>query len=167
MRDPQTVHYFFLTRCQNTSIPIPKMMQYLLISSKEGNVQFSHYFVHTPQNIRTTNEARVVGKCLAGDKDSCHFLEDGDFTLIFRWFGPCLFIVAADKSENELMVYEFLSLYVNALHRYFGKFSERHVLFNIDRLHMVLEEMVVDGEVVETSIKNALSPIQMLDTVSR
>ena len=65
------------------------------------------------------------------------------------------------------MIYEFLSLYVNALHRYFGKFSERHVLFNIDRLHMVLEEMVVDGEIVETSTKNALSAIQMLDSISR
>lgn len=96
----------------------------------------------------------------------CHFLEEGDHSLVFRWFGPCLFIVAADHSENELMLYEFLSLYVNALHRYFGKFSERHVLFNIDRLHMVLEEMIVDGELCESSVRNALIPIQMLDNIS-
>ncbi|KAK7005378.1 AP-4 complex subunit sigma-1, partial [Halocaridina rubra] len=146
---------------------IKKMMHYLLIASKDGNVQFSHYFVHASQNVRTTNEARVVGKCLSSDKESCHFVEDGDFTLVMRWFGPCLFVVAADKTENELMVYEFLNLYVNALHRYFGKFSERHVLFNIDRLHMVLEEMVVDGELVESSVKNALSPILVLDSMSR
>lgn len=74
--------------------------------------------------------------------------------------------MAADEAENELMVYEFLNLYVNALHRYFGKFSERHVLFNVDRLHMVLEEMVVDGELVESSIGNALSIVQMLDSVA-
>lgn len=96
----------------------------------------------------------------------CHFLEDGEHTLIFRWFGPCMFVIAADQSENELMVHEFLSLYVNALHKYFGKFSEKHILLNMDRLHMVLEEMVVGGELIEPSIRNALSPIQMLDAIS-
>ncbi|XP_042216604.1 AP-4 complex subunit sigma-1-like [Homarus americanus] len=144
------------------------VMHYLLIASKDGNVQFSHYFTHITSGSRTTTEARAIAKCLGAEKDAalCHFLGDGDHTLVFRWFGPCLFIVAADHAENELMVYEFINLYVNALHRYFGKFSERHVLFNIDRLHMVLEEMVVGGELVESSIRNALSPIQMLDTVS-
>lgn len=96
----------------------------------------------------------------------CHFLEDGQHSLVFRWFGPCMFVVAADQSENELMIYEFLSLYVSALHKYFGKFSEKHILLNIERLHMVLEEMVVGGELVEPSIRNALSPIQMLDAIS-
>ncbi|XP_045613464.1 AP-4 complex subunit sigma-1 isoform X1 [Procambarus clarkii] len=142
------------------------MMHYLLIASKTGNVQFSHYFTHITPCSRTTIEARIITKCLSAEKDACHFLEDGDHTLIFRWFGPCLFIVAADHAENEMMVYEFLSLYVDALHRYFGKFSERHVLLNIDRLHMVLEEMVVGGELVESSIRNVLNPIQVLDTVS-
>lgn len=138
----------------------------MLIVSKDGNVQFSHYFTHINSNSRTALESRVASKCLSSDKDACHFLGEGDHTLVFRWFGPCLFIVAADDTENELMVYEFLSLYVSALHRYFGKFSERHVLFNVDRLHMVLEEMVVGGEIVESSIRNVLSPIHMLDTVS-
>ncbi|XP_069997756.1 AP-4 complex subunit sigma-1-like isoform X2 [Penaeus vannamei] len=142
------------------------MMQFLLIASKDGNVQFSHYFTHSDQRGRIATEKRVVSKCLSAEKDSCHFVPDGEFTLIFRWFGPCLFVVAADEAENELMVYEFLNLYVNALHRYFGKFSERHVLFNVDRLHMVLEEMVVDGELVESSIGNALSIVQMLDSVA-
>ncbi|MPC14217.1 AP-4 complex subunit sigma-1 [Portunus trituberculatus] len=124
------------------------MMHYLLIS-KDGSVQFSHYFTHSSPSSRPTTEAR------------CHFLEDGPHTLVFRWFGPCMFVVAADHSENELMIYEFLSLYVNALHKYFGKFSEKHILLNIERLHMVLEEMVVAGELLEPSIRNALSPIQI------
>ncbi|XP_063879054.1 AP-4 complex subunit sigma-1-like [Scylla paramamosain] len=141
------------------------MMHYLLIS-KDGNVQFSHYFTHSSPSSHSTTEARVIAKCMSADRDACHFLEDGPHTLVFRWFGPCMFVVAADQSENELMIYEFLSLYVNALHKYFGKFSEKHILLNIEWLHMVLEEMVVAGELLEPSIRNALSPIQMLDTIS-
>ncbi|XP_050698861.1 AP-4 complex subunit sigma-1-like [Eriocheir sinensis] len=141
------------------------MLHYLLIS-RDGNVHFSHYFTHINPTSRPATEARVIGKCQAADKDACHFLEDGQHSLVFRWFGPCMFVVAADQSENELMIYEFLSLYVSALHKYFGKFSEKHILLNIERLHMVLEEMVVGGELVEPSIRNALSPIQMLDAIS-
>ncbi|KAG7172006.1 AP-4 complex subunit sigma-1-like [Homarus americanus] len=94
------------------------VMHYLLIASKDGNVQFSHYFTHITSGSRTTTEARAIAKCLGAEKDAalCHFLGDGDHTLVFRWFGPCLFIVAADHAENELMVYEFINLYVNALH---------------------------------------------------
>ncbi|CAL4156361.1 unnamed protein product, partial [Meganyctiphanes norvegica] len=143
------------------------MLHYLLIVSKEGHIHFSHYFTSVETNAQPVREAGAIAKCLAADRESCHFMEDRKNTLIFRWFGPCLFIAAADQEENELMVYEFLNLYVNSLHRYFGKFSERHVLYNIDRLHMVLEEMVVDGEIVESSIRNILSPIQMLDNVAK
>ncbi|KAK3890855.1 hypothetical protein Pcinc_005215 [Petrolisthes cinctipes] len=141
------------------------MMHYLLIA-KDGKVQFSHYFTHVTPSARPALEARVVSKCQSADKEGCHFLEDGEHTLVFRWFGPCIFLVGADHQENELMVYEFLGLYVGALQRYFGKFSERHLLLSTDHLHMVLEEMVVDGELVESSIKNVLAPIQMLDAAS-
>ncbi|KAG0721857.1 AP-4 complex subunit sigma [Chionoecetes opilio] len=141
------------------------MMHYLLIA-KEGSVQFSHYFTHTTPAQRPATEARVIARCSAAHKEACHFLEDGTHTLVFRWFGPCMFVVAADLAENELMVYEFLSLYVSALHKYFGKFSEKHILLNLERLHMVLEEMVVGGELLEPSIRNALSPIQMLDAIT-
>lgn len=86
--------------------------------------------------------------------------------VIYRWFGPCLLIATANLQENELLVYEFLNLFVAILQKYFGKFLERHILFNLDRLHMILEELVINNEIVESSIKNTLGPILMLDNMN-
>ena len=75
-------------------------------------------------------------------------------------------IVSADNSENELLVYEFMNAFINTLHQYFGKFTEKHVLFNPDKMHLVLNEMVVKGNVVEVSPNNILGPIILLQKQS-
>lgn len=96
----------------------------------------------------------------------CHFFEDDDSIIIFRNFGQCITIVVADPQENELVAYEFLGLAFTLFQNYFGKFMERNILNNVDKLHMILEEVVINGEIVETSSKNVLGPLLMFDNLN-
>ena len=69
--------------------------------------------------------------------------------------------------ENELVVYQFLHLFKSCLQKYFGQVSDKHFVLSGDRIHMILEELVVDGDIVESSIKNAVNPIMMYESVSK
>jgi hypothetical protein len=40
---------------------------------------------------------------------------------------------------------------------------ELDIMFNLDRAHMLLEEMVMNGRIVETSHKAILEPVELLD----
>ena len=41
------------------------------------------------------------------------------------------------------------------------------IMFNIDRAHMILDEMIMNGHIVETNKSRILAPIAVLDKSSR
>ena len=94
-----------------------------------------------------------------------NFIEDGDRTIVYRSFGPCLAITNVDSSDNLLQAYEFLNLYITTLSQYFPNLSYQVILQNPYKLHVVLEEMVIGGHIVETSSSNALGYLRLLDDV--
>ena len=39
------------------------------------------------------------------------------------------------------------------------------IMFNLDRVHMILDEMIVNGCIVESNRNKILAPIQVMDQV--
>lgn len=96
-----------------------------------------------------------------------NFLEDDESSrsLVYRWFGACIVMTAADATDNLLQIYDFLSLYMTALTGYFPALSRHTIIQNPAKLHMVLQEMVIGGVIVETSTSNALNYVRLLDDI--
>ncbi len=40
-------------------------------------------------------------------------------------------------------------------------------MFNVDKAHFILDEMVANGEIVETNKTRALAPVRVIDRVDR
>jgi AP-4 complex subunit sigma-1 len=74
------------------------------------------------------------------------------------------FIVGVDDDENELSILELIHFMVETLDRYFSNVCELDIMFNIDKAHMLIDEIVVNGCVVETNPKRVMHPIQLLDS---
>jgi hypothetical protein len=53
----------------------------------------------------------------------------------------------------------FLSFYI------FGQ-CELDIMFHLEKVHFMLEEMVMNGCIVETSKQNILAPIQLMEKAS-
>ena len=45
--------------------------------------------------------------------------------------------------------------------------SELDIMFNIEKAHFILDEMVTNGAIVETNMANILKPILLLEKVSK
>lgn len=55
-------------------------------------------------------------------------------------------------TKNEFMIYEFLQVFVETLNLYFGNVCELDILYQADKVFMVLEEMVnSSGCIVNTN----------------
>ena len=37
------------------------------------------------------------------------------------------------------------------------------IMFNLDRIHLILDEMIVNGRIVESNKSRILAPVQVLD----
>ncbi|XP_073205053.1 AP-4 complex subunit sigma-1 isoform X2 [Lepidochelys kempii] len=63
---------------------------------------------------------------------------------------------------NEMAVYELIHNFVEVLDRYFS----RVIMFNLDRVHIILDEMVLNGCIGETNKNRILAPLFVLDKVA-
>ncbi|XP_005047338.1 PREDICTED: AP-4 complex subunit sigma-1 isoform X2 [Ficedula albicollis] len=111
-------------------------------------------------------EAEVIKNCLSRSKDECSFIEYKDFKLVYRQYAALFIVVGIDQTENEMAVYELIHNFVEVLDKYFSRVSELDIMFNLDRVHMILDEMVLNGCIVETNRNRILAPLFVLDKVA-
>merc|ERR1712160_13913 len=70
-----------------------------------------------------------------------------------------------DNEDNELMALEIIHHYVEVLDRYFGNVCELDLIFNFHKAYYILDELMIAGELQETSKKAILDSIQQQDAV--
>jgi len=75
-------------------------------------------------------------------------------------------IVGIDSNENELAILEFIHFFVETLDGYFNNVCELDIMFSIEKVHMILDEMVIDGVLMDMNRRNVMTPIMMIDNLT-
>uniref|UniRef100_A0A8C5QQB4 AP complex subunit sigma n=1 Tax=Leptobrachium leishanense TaxID=445787 RepID=A0A8C5QQB4_9ANUR len=137
------------------------MIKFILIVNKQGQTRLSRYYERLEIQKKTVLESEVIKLCLSRSKDQCSFVEYRDFKLVYRQYAALYIIVGVDESENEMAVFELIHNFVEVLDKYFS----RVIMFNLDKVHIILDEMVLNGCAVETNKNRILAPLLVLDKV--
>ncbi|XP_070956475.1 AP-4 complex subunit sigma-1 isoform X2 [Macaca nemestrina] len=162
------------------------MIKFFLMVNKQGQTRLSKYYEHVDINKRTLLETEVIKSCLSRSNEQCSFIEYKDFKLIYRQYAALFIVVGVNDTENEMAIYEFIHNFVEVLDEYFSRVSELDVsffntvfhgtwqahsspyqiMFNLDKIHIILDEMVLNGCIVETNRARILAPLLILDKMS-
>ncbi|XP_067895468.1 AP-4 complex subunit sigma-1 isoform X7 [Heterodontus francisci] len=138
------------------------MIKFFLLVNKQGQMRLSRYYEPVEIHKRTLLEANVIKNCLSRTKDQCSFVEYKDFKLVYRQYAALFVVIGIDDAENELAVYELIHNFVEVLDKYFS----RVIMFNLDKVHIILDEMILNGRVVETNKSRILAPLLALDKMT-
>ena len=81
--------------------------------------------------------------------------------MIYRRYASLYFIIGIDIDDdiNELSMLEFIHNMVETLDKYFENVCELDIMFNIEKAHFIIDEMVMSGYIVETNKTNILNPV--------
>ncbi|XP_040026098.1 AP-4 complex subunit sigma-1 [Gasterosteus aculeatus] len=142
------------------------MIRFMLMVNRQGQTRLSRYYQPVELSRRAQLEADVVRCCLSRRKDQCSFVDYKDFKLVYRQYAALYVVVGVTDNENELSVYELLHNFVEVLDKYFSRVSELDIMFNLDRVHIILDEMIQNGHVVETNKSRVLAPLTALDKMA-
>lgn len=93
----------------------------------------------------------------------CNFLEYKDSKVIYRRYASLFFVTGIDNSDNELIALEIIHRYVETLDKYFGNVCELDLIFNFQKAYFVLDELIINGELQESSKKSVLRVIGQQD----
>ena len=142
------------------------MIHFVLIRTRTGKPRLSKWCV--PVGTSTKNKVEdEVGKMVAGVKPhSTAFLEYGNYQIVFRRYAGLHFIVGADVEDPLLPHYEFIQLFVETLDGYFGNVCELDLVFRFDRALLVLDELLLAGEVAEIDRDAVIALVRAVDKSS-
>jgi len=140
------------------------MIKFVLLVNKQGQTRLAKY---TDQSMsveeRRALEGEIVRKCLIRAEKQCSFVEHRNYKVIYRRYASLFFLVGVEGEENELAILEFIHCLVETLDRFFSNVCELDLMFNMEMAHYILDEMLMNGAIVETNKQNVLAPIQLLE----
>ncbi|RWS28283.1 AP-1 complex subunit sigma-2-like isoform X3 [Leptotrombidium deliense] len=93
----------------------------------------------------------------------CSFVEWKDMKIVYKRYASLFFCCAIDATDNELLTLEIIHRYVELLDKYFGSVCELDIIFNFEKAYFILDELLIGGEVQETSKKAVLKSINSQD----
>ncbi|XP_046848259.1 AP-4 complex subunit sigma-1-like [Xenia sp. Carnegie-2017] len=143
------------------------MFKYFLILTKDGRTRFARYYIDIKREEKVLIEAEIGRKCLQRGVDQCTFMEYKDHKIVYRRYASLYFVAGVDEDENDLSIYEFIQNIVEVLNSYFKNVTEMHILGNLDRVYMILDEMIMNGDIVEPRKKYVLATMKLIDEKSR
>ena len=139
-------------------------IRFALMVNKQGQTRLAQYYETWNMAERCALEAEVIRKCLSRTDTQCSFYEYRGYKVVYRRYASLFFIVGVEgEDENELAILEFIHALVETLDRYFENVCELDIMFNLEKAHFILDEMVMNGSIVETNKSNVLKPILLLD----
>ena len=140
------------------------MISFILMVNKQGQTRLAQYYNYMTISERATLEGELVRKCLSRTENQCSFLEHHQYKVIYRRYASLYFIIGLEEEDvNELAYLEFIHNLVETLDKYFENVCELDIMFNIEKAHFVLDEMVMNGSIFETNKTTILSQIYALD----
>merc|ERR1711985_215443 len=87
-----------------------------------------------------------------GEFDSCK--------LIYRHYATLYFVFAVDTQESDLGILDLIQVFVEALDKCFENVCELDLIFHSDKVHYILDEIVMAGMVLETNLQDVLLGIR-------
>ena len=80
--------------------------------------------------------------------------------MVYRTYATLHFCMIIDGSESERGILDLIQVMVETLDRHFKNVCELDIIFNCEKVHWILDEMIVGGLVVETN------PSAILDIIN-
>mmetsp|Transcript_38732 Transcript_38732/g.102166 ORF Transcript_38732/g.102166 Transcript_38732/m.102166 type:complete len:180 (-) Transcript_38732:24-563(-) len=84
--------------------------------------------------------------------------------VVYRLYATLYFCMIIDGSESELGILDLIQVLVETLDRHFKNVCELDIIFNAEKAHWIIDEMIVGGLVVET---NPSSILEIIDAQAK
>ncbi|KAI0661015.1 Adaptor protein complex sigma subunit [Cubamyces menziesii] len=141
------------------------MINYMLLVSRQGKVRLAKWYITMSQKAKAKIVKDVTQLVLARRTRMCNFLEYKDTKVVYRRYASLFFVCGISQGDNELVVLEVIHRYVEVLDRYFGNVSNFSMIFNFQKAYAILDELIIAGELQESSKKSVLRVVTQADGI--
>ena len=142
------------------------MIKGIIIVNNHGKPRLVKFYHNVTSEETQQSVIRRIFQQVSTRPDSfCNYLEGiipewgSNIKLIYRHYATLYFVFAVDAQESDLGILDLIQVFVEALDKCFENVCELDLIFHSDRVHYVLDEIVMGGMVLETNIHTILQAI--------
>ncbi|KAI1418436.1 Maf1 regulator-domain-containing protein [Hypoxylon sp. FL1857] len=140
-------------------------INYLILLSRQGKVRLAKWFTTLSPKDKAKIVKDVSQLVLARRTRMCNFLEYKDTKIVYRRYASLFFIAGCSSDDNELITLEIIHRYVEQMDKYYGNVCELDIIFSFTKAYYILDEILLAGELQESSKKNVLRCIGQQDSL--
>ncbi|KAI2625586.1 Maf1 regulator-domain-containing protein [Hypoxylon sp. NC1633] len=140
-------------------------INYLILLSRQGKVRLAKWFTTLSPRDKAKIVKDVSQLVLARRTRMCNFLEYKDTKIVYRRYASLFFIAGCSSDDNELISLEIIHRYVEQMDKYYGNVCELDIIFSFTKAYYILDEILLAGELQESSKKNVLRCINQQDSL--
>ncbi|PTU19863.1 hypothetical protein P175DRAFT_0532807 [Aspergillus ochraceoroseus IBT 24754] len=140
-------------------------IHYLILLSRQGKVRLAKWFTTLSPKDKAKIIKDVTQLVLSRRTRMCNFLEYKDTKVVYRRYASLFFIAGCASTDNELITLEIVHRYVEQMDKYYGNVCELDIIFNFQKAYFILDELLLAGEMQESSKKNVLRCISQQDSL--
>ncbi|CAH1450325.1 unnamed protein product [Lactuca virosa] len=147
------------------------MIRAVIIMNDEGKPRLVKFYDHQPMEKQQEIIRSIYGVLCSRAENVSNFVQADstfgkDTRLVYKTFATLYFIVIFDDSENELAILDLMQVFVETLDKCFSNVCELDIVFNFNKVHTILDEIILGGQVVEmnsSEIVKAVNDISGLE----
>lgn len=142
------------------------MIKAILVFNNHGKPRLCKFYHHYVEDIQQQIIRETFQLVSRRDDDVCNFLEGGtlikggDYKIIYRHYATLYFVFCVDSTESELGILDLIQVFVETLDKSFENVCELDLIFNVDKVHHILNELVMGGMVLETNMNEILQHVE-------
>ncbi|CAN8064832.1 unnamed protein product [Agarophyton chilense] len=141
------------------------MIKAVIVLNNHGQPRLTKFYEYVPEDRQQQLIRDVFAIVSKRSEGLCNFVEGGTIfgpgvRVIYRHYATLFFVFCVDEAESELGILDLIQVFVETLDRCFENVCELDLIFYMNKIHYVLDEIVVGGLVLETNMADILAALQ-------
>jgi len=128
--------------------------------SRQGKLRLAKWFIPLSSKAKAKIVQDLTQLTHSRRQRSCNFIEYKGEKVVYRRYASLFFICEIGDEDNELLTLEIIHRYVEILDRFFGNVCELDLIFNFQQAYAILDELIMAGELQETSSSSVLNMVK-------
>ncbi|GMG55691.1 unnamed protein product [Ambrosiozyma monospora] len=138
-------------------------IKYLILLSRQGKVRLTKWYITLSQKEKQRIVREVAAMIPLRKPKMCNVIEHKDSKIIYRRYASLFFICSVDNDDNELITLDIIQRYVEIMDKSYGNVCELDIIFNFQTAYHVLDELIIDGVIQESSASEILKKVAQQD----
>ncbi|KAJ8770723.1 hypothetical protein K2173_021370 [Erythroxylum novogranatense] len=141
------------------------MIKAVMIINTQGKHRLAKFYDFLTAEKQQELISSVYGALCSRAENVSNFMDADpifgpDSRLAYKHCATLYFVFVFDSSENELAMLDLIQVFVETLDKCFRNVCELDIVFNHNKLHTILDDIIFGGQVLETSSAEVMRAVE-------